>query len=124
MANPAILSKNSNYLAGNGQTGYDSGNIVINGKSGVGPEKQAVGSQQSATSLAATQDAYKAGLAPINDNSDEQATNVIEINQLTEDAEARDQWSIQLRTWGNYYARTSAVGDGSDAYAGLFSVSS
>jgi hypothetical protein len=57
MPNPAVLTKNTNYPAGNGQTGYDSGSIVIVGKAGVPAIKQAEGTQQSATTLAATQDA-------------------------------------------------------------------
>ena len=53
MANtPAILSKNTNYQAGNGVTGYDSGNIVIQTKAGAPVVKQCDGTQQSATSLA------------------------------------------------------------------------
>jgi hypothetical protein len=71
MANPAILSKNSNYLAGNGLTSYDSGSIVIQTKAGVPPVKQADGTQQSATSLACTEDAgypgnYFDGTQPTN----------------------------------------------------------
>lgn len=71
MANPAIISKNPNYLAGNGKTSYDSGNIVINSKSGVAPVKQAVGLQQSATTLACSQSAgypgnYLDGTQPTN----------------------------------------------------------
>jgi len=53
MANtPAILSKNSNYQAGNGVTGYDSGTIRIQAKAGASPIKQCDGTQQSATTLA------------------------------------------------------------------------
>ena len=71
MATPAILSKNSNYLAGNGQTGYDSGNVTIVTKAGIPPVKQSDGTQQSATSLACTEDAgypgnYIDGTQPTN----------------------------------------------------------
>ena len=62
MANTtAVISKNANYLAGNGLTSYDSGNIVIQTKAGASPVKQADGTQQSATSLACSVTAGVAG---------------------------------------------------------------
>lgn len=62
MANtPAVLSKNANYLAGNGQTGYDSGNILAVGAPGLPPQKLSDGTQQSAVTLACSQDAGQAG---------------------------------------------------------------
>jgi hypothetical protein len=72
MAQPAVISKNANFPAGNGQTGYDSGNIVIQGKAGAPPIKQADGTQQSATSLACSSDAGYAGnyLEPVGQNNE------------------------------------------------------
>jgi hypothetical protein len=63
MANPAILSKNTNYLAGHGQTGLDSGNILAQATAGVPPQKLTDGTQMSATSLACSQDAGQEGNA-------------------------------------------------------------
>lgn len=72
--------------------------------------------------LAATQDAYHANLAAVNDNNNGQVTNVLEITQLVENAKLSEVWSVSTRAWGSYYARSSPVGDGADAYSGLFSV--
>ena len=72
MANsPAIISKNANFLAGNGQTGYDSGSIVINTKSGQPAVKLSDGSQDSATTLSCSQSSgypgnYLDGTQPTN----------------------------------------------------------
>ena len=62
MANQdAVLTKNTNYLAGHGQTSLDSGNIVIQTKAGASPEKLTDGTQQSATNLASSATAGVAG---------------------------------------------------------------
>ena len=77
MANTeAIISKNSNYLAGSGQSSMDSGNIVIQTKAGAPPVKLTDGTQQSATSLASSTTAGVAGnfLAATNQNNSMPAT--------------------------------------------------
>jgi hypothetical protein len=76
MANPAIISKNTNYTAGNGQVGNDSGNIVVQTTAGKPTTKLADGTQQSATTLASSQDAGYAGsyLEGSNQNNEMAAT--------------------------------------------------
>ncbi len=77
MANTeAILSKNSNYLAGNGQTSLDSGNIVIQTTAGAPTTKLTDGTQQSATTLAASSTAGVSGnyLEGTNQNNEMPAT--------------------------------------------------
>lgn len=76
--------------------------------------------------VASTSAAYKAQLAPINDSTNGQDTVVIQILQPLQDKSIgiHSTWGHTTRTWGHYYARTAAVGDGHDAYAGLCSIAS
>lgn len=77
MANTeAIISKNANYLAGNGQTSMDSGNIVIQTTAGAATTKLTDGTQQSATTLACSSTAGVAGnyLEGTNQNNEMPAT--------------------------------------------------
>lgn len=80
---PAIISKNPN-TAGSGMilgTPYDSGNIVINAKSGVPPVKATDGTQQSATTLACTSTAGEAGnyLEPSVQNNEKSPATITNI---------------------------------------------
>jgi hypothetical protein len=74
--------------------------------------------------IQATNAAYNAGLAPTNDNANGVTTNAIQIQQVASNMSVSTTLSTSTRTWGGYYARTTALGDGHDAYAGLFSISS
>lgn len=74
--------------------------------------------------IAATSAAYQAGLAPTNDSNNGQDVSVLEITQQGENVGVHDVWSVQTRTRGHYYANATPQHDGTDAYAGLFSVSS
>jgi hypothetical protein len=72
----------------------------------------------------ATNAAFNAGLAPVNDNANGVSANAIQVEGGDESISAAMTLSTSTRQWGGYYARTSAVGDGHDAYSGLFSISS
>lgn len=74
--------------------------------------------------ISATNAAYNAGLADTNDNTNGVETNAIQIEQLLSSMGVHMTLSTSTRTWGGYYARTTALGDGHDAYSGLFSISS
>lgn len=74
--------------------------------------------------LSATNAAFNAGLAPTNDNTNGVQENAIQIQQLVSSMGVHMTLSTSTRTWGGYYARTSALGDGHDLYAGLSSVAS
>ena len=74
--NPAILSKNANYPAGNVVGGYDSGNILAQNAPGKPAEKLVDGTQQSSTTLSSSANAGYAGsyLEGTNQNNEAVAT--------------------------------------------------
>lgn len=74
--------------------------------------------------LGATNAAFNAGLAPVNDNLNGIQTNAIQVEQFLSSMGVTMTLTTNTRQWGGYYARAVALGDGHDAYAGLFSISS
>lgn len=66
--------------------------------------------------------AFKAGLEPVDDNANGVQTNAIKVQQLSDLLAVTSSVSVQERTTGAYYARSTPLGDGHDAYCGLFTV--
>lgn len=58
---------------------------------------------------------------PEDDSSTEQ-TSIAQVQTDSEIVNAHFVWTKSVRTTGQYYARTTAVGDGHDAYCGLCSI--
>jgi hypothetical protein len=58
------------------------------------------------------------------DDSTDESTTSIDIKQSPDNVTTNMNFSTQTKNNGGYYARSSAVGDGHDAYAGLFSITS
>jgi hypothetical protein len=74
--------------------------------------------------MAATNAAFAAGVADTNDAANGVVENAVQVEQMEENLQSTMVLSTQVRTYGQYYARLVALGDGHDAYCGLFSVSS
>lgn len=56
------------------------------------------------------------------DQEDDESQDVVTATQVDANIGVHFAWSSHLRTAGGYYARSTAVGDGHDAYPGLFTV--
>jgi hypothetical protein len=60
----------------------------------------------------------------LNDQTEDVSEDVINAQQLLANVAVTTSLTTSLRTGGGYYARTAPVGDGHDAYAGLFTITS
>lgn len=62
--------------------------------------------------------------AAVNDQTAAEAPSLLQVQQVTVNANTTTTWVKKSETTGPYYARSTAVGDGHDAYPGFATISS